>query len=121
MSESETDLDIFKFLWFIQGGEFVLRRDGINALSISRNGPDPEIDILDINSLRTLVPPINPAYMERMRKISRELAASGKNLRVMVDGDFFLNMGSKGTVLKDLEGFAGMFMNRISKFIKMKK
>lgn len=113
MSESEADRTFFNFLWFIQGGKILLRSDGLEIFSISRNGPDPEIDIRNIESLRKLIPPLTPLFMEKMRKVSKNLASSDRNIRVTVNGDLFLNMGSRGTILKDMEGFMGMVMKRI--------
>lgn len=118
MNESDLDQALINLLWFIKNGTISIRRNGIDIISLGSTGEEPIVDLLDIESLRQIMPPISAPFMERMRKMSRKLAASGRNVRVMVEGDFFLNMGSKGTVLKDLEGFVGMFVNRLSRFVK---
>lgn len=114
MSEVDSDLSLVKLLWLIKGGKLLIRRNGVDAFSISSNGLEPVIDIRNMDSTRELIPPVTPIFMERMRKLSRKMASSDVNFRITVDGDLFLNMGSKGTTLKDMEGFASVLMKRFS-------
>ena len=115
MSEVDQDLSLVKLLWFIKGGKLLVRRNGIDTVSISSNGVDPEINLLDMDSIIGLIPPMSPILMERMRRLSKKMAGSAMNVRINVDGGLFLNMGSKGSTLKDLEGFASVLMKRLSR------
>lgn len=118
MNDSDADQALFKLIWLVKGGSLLLRRNGLDTASVSHNGVDPEIDILDVDSAASLMPPINPLFMERMRRISRRFAELDMNVKVLVNGNLFLNMGSKGTIFRDIEGFAGMFMNRLTNIVK---
>ena len=115
MSEVDQDLSLIRLLWSIKSGKLLILRNGVTTISISSNGVDPEINLLDMNSMRELIPPLTPIMMERMRRLSKKMAGSAMNVQVNVDGDLFLNMGSKGSTLKDLEGFASVLMKRLSR------
>ncbi len=123
MSEVDEDLSLAKILWFIKGGKILVRRDGVDIISIRSNGVEPEVDLLNLDSLVELMPVKAPLLMERMRKLSRKMAGSDLNIKVTVNGDLFLNMGKEGSTLKDLEGFASVLMKRLNhvKFTRKRK
>ena len=120
MSEADQDLDLVKQLWFIRGGKIIIRMNGADIVSIISKGAEPQIDILNMDSLIELISARTPFLMDRMRRLSRKMAVSGLNIRVTVNGDPFLNIGKEGSALKDLEGFANMLVKRLNQ-VKFKR
>ena len=118
MSESDLDEAFVGLLWLVKGGKILVRRNGVDVISIGRVDSDPAVDIMDINSVESMMPSINPVFMERMRKLSRKLASSNRNVVLTVNRDLFLNFGSKGTIFKDVEGFANLLVKRIGQLLK---
>lgn len=121
MTQNDYDRYLFEILQLVTGGRLRVKRNGIDTIFITHNGVDPEIDIRDIDSLKTLLPPITPSFLERMRQLSKEMATANRNVRISSDGDLFLNMGSRGTVIKDLEGFAELALKRADQLMKNRR
>jgi hypothetical protein len=118
MTRNDPDQSLIKLLWFVKGGRLRVGRDGTEAFYLTHNGVDPEIDIRDLDALKSLLPTVNPSFMERMRKLSKRMAASNRNVRITVNGRLFLNLGSRGTVVKDIGGFARIVLHRAKELRK---
>lgn len=116
MSDTDPDLFLFKFLRLVKGGQVLIRRNGIDTVTLRNNGVDPEIDILELDSIKEFLPPVTPSFMEKMHRMSKDLAADNINICLKVNSKLFLNLGSRGAVLKDIEGFAGLLMKRVGQF-----
>lgn len=121
MTRNDPDQSLLELLWLVKGGRLRVKRGGIDAFFLTHNGVDPEIDIHDLDAMKTFLPPITPSFMERMRKLSRRMAESDRNVRVTFEGKLFLNFGSRGTVIRDVEGFAGMVLKRARDLRKNRK
>lgn len=114
----DSDVNLVNLLWLIKGGRLKIKNNGKGILSIRRAGEDPEIDILDMDYIMSIMPRLSLPVTERMRKLSRSLARSEKNVRITLDGDNFMNLGRDETILGDLEGFADIFLKRIKKKLR---
>lgn len=121
MTRSDPDQDLLRLLWLVRGGRLCVNRNGVEAFHITHNGVDPELDIRDLDALKSLLTPISPSFMERMRKLSKKMAESNKNIVITFEGKQFLNFGSRGTLVKDVEGFAGMLLKRVKELSKRQK
>lgn len=121
MSEADPDLTLLKLLWIVKSGEVLIRMKGVDVLAVRRTGADPEIDVIDMESLEFLTPPITPLFLEKLRKMSRNLSAVQRNIRFLLNGRLVLNFGSRGTVLKDLEGFIGLTLKRGEELLRGRK
>ena len=112
MIRNDPDQSLLNLLWLVKGGRLRVRRGSVDAFLLTHNGVDPEVDIRDLDAMKTFLPHLSPSFMERMRKLSRRMAKNDRNVRITVNGKLFLNFGSRGTVVRDIEGFAGMVFKR---------
>ena len=118
MSE-DPDLALLELLWSIKGGSLSVRSDGKEKLSISRSGNFPEINIHDLEYVLSLMPnPRSVPLMEKLRRLSRSLSKSGKNLVVKIEDEPLMNFGKDQNIISDVENFADLFIKKAGSFIK---
>ncbi len=121
MIEDDLNNLLINLSWCVIGGELIIARNGHSILSISSKGSDPELDILDIDALKVILPPINLNFLEKITKISRSLSKKGKNLKVSSHGALIINLGTKARALNSAEKLAAFVLEKTTKRFHGKK
>lgn len=115
----DPDLALLELLWMIKGGTLSIESNGKEQLSFKKTGDYPEIDIKDFEYVLSLMPnPRRIPLMEKMRRLSRSLSKSGKNLVIKIEGEPFMNFGKEQNMISDVENFADLFMKKAGSLLK---
>lgn len=121
MIEGDSDNLLVNLLWCVKGGELIIARNGKSILSIRNKGSDPELDIMDADALRYIMPPINLNFLEKITKMSKSLSKNGKNLKVSNHGIFILNLGTKARGLNSVEKLTALVLKKTTNLFHEKK
>lgn len=121
MIEGGSDEFLVNLLWCVKGGEITIGKNGVDVFSLNFNGAEPVLDIKDFDTFRDFTPQFNVNFLERVKELSKNISAKGRNLRVTNHGDLILNLGKGATSLNSIEKLAGLMLRRTRKIIKNRK
>ena len=113
----DPELAALRLLWAVKGGSVLIRVNGMEILTLSRSGEYPQINILDLDTVASMMPDLNVVFMERMRKLSRKLSREGRNIKIDIDGHLFMNFGSQQNPIKDVGSFLDIMVKRAEKIL----